>query len=200
MKQPIHGSFDNHSAQIEQLTRELATRASRLPQYREQLPGEQVEDLCRAAQHRDIGMAQIALDILASASELDADSRKKVGKHTELGAMAVASIRSALGPELTRSDPDTARFLAVLEDVARSHHECWDGSGYPEGKRGDAISLEARIVAIIDSWDSLTSERPWRSAMAQDQALEVIRSGAGSRFDPTLAGLFVAIIEAQQPD
>ncbi len=200
MDQPIHGSFGNTSPRIEQLTRELASRASRLPEYRAQLTDEQVTALGRAAQHRDIGMAQIPAEVLANASELDDASQHQVRQHAELGAMAVASIRNALGPALSRSDPATARFLTVLEDVARSHHECWDGSGYPEGKSGTAISPEARVVAIIDSWDSLTSERPWRSAMTQDQALDVIRLGAGSRFDPTLAELFLDVVKKQPPN
>ena len=78
--------------------------------------------------------------------------------------------------------------------MAGGHHEHWDGSGYPQGLKGEEIPLEARIVAIVDSWVSLVNDRPWRKALGQAQALALVREAAGSHFDPRLAAIFVDML------
>jgi putative two-component system response regulator len=80
--------------------------------------------------------------------------------------------------------------------MIRSHHEWFDGTGYPSGLAGEEIPLGARMLAIVDAYDAMTSSRPYRQAMTTDQALAEIRAGAGSQFDPALASLFVDMIQS----
>src|SRR5919201_5450396 len=86
-----------------------------------------------------------------------------------------------------------ARFFETARAIAREHHERWDGKGYPDGKKGEEISLAARIVAIADVFDALTSKRPYKEAWSAEAGLEAIESGAGSRFDPAVVNGFVAL-------
>lgn len=87
-------------------------------------------------------------------------------------------------------------LLRVAASIARTHHEKWDGSGYPMGLRGEAIPLEARIVAIADVFDALTHERPYKPAFSQDTALEIIEHAAGSHFDPAVHQAFLAALDS----
>ncbi|MDQ7830020.1 MAG: GAF domain-containing protein [Armatimonadota bacterium] len=86
-------------------------------------------------------------------------------------------------------------FLRPALDVSYCHHERWDGSGYPRGLRGEAIPLAARIFAVVDVWDALTSERPYRPAWSREEALAYIREQAGRLFDPRIARIFVDLVE-----
>jgi putative two-component system response regulator len=84
------------------------------------------------------------------------------------------------------------QFLRMGVDVARSHHECWDGSGYPDGLAAKSIPLAARIVALADSYDALTSERYHHPPYSHEEARRMIEEGAGSKFDPDVVAAFVA--------
>jgi HD-GYP domain-containing protein (c-di-GMP phosphodiesterase class II) len=82
------------------------------------------------------------------------------------------------------------RYLGTLCEVVASHHERWDGTGYPEGLAGDDIPLPGRIAALVDAYESLVSERPYRPARTHDEAVTIITSEAGTRFDPQLVECF----------
>ncbi len=85
-------------------------------------------------------------------------------------------------------------FLQQALDIPYSHHERWDGSGYPQGLKGEQIPLYARIFAIIDVWDALTSDRPYRSAWSKDKSLEYIRLQSGHQFDPQVVEAFLRMV------
>jgi putative nucleotidyltransferase with HDIG domain len=85
-------------------------------------------------------------------------------------------------------------FLRPALDIPYCHHEKWDGTGYPRGLKGDEIPLAARIFAIADVWDALTSDRPYRPAWSEEKALEYIRSNSGSHFDPKVVEVFLELI------
>jgi putative two-component system response regulator len=87
----------------------------------------------------------------------------------------------------------TARFFETARAIAREHHERWDGKGYPDGKKGEQISLAARIVSVADVFDALTSKRPYKEAWSAGAGLEAIEAGAGERFDPQIVAEFVAL-------
>src|SRR5256714_6435199 len=89
----------------------------------------------------------------------------------------------------------TARFFETARAIAREHHERWDGKGYPDGKKGDQISLAARIVSVADVFDALTSKRPYKQAWSAEAGLKAIEAGAGGRFDPEIVARFVAPAE-----
>ena len=88
-------------------------------------------------------------------------------------------------------------FLEPALDIPYSHHEKWDGTGYPLGKKGEEIPISARLFAIVDVWDALCSDRPYRSAMSKADALEYIRGQAGTHFDPELTKVFVNLVQDQ---
>src|SRR5467141_2181009 len=87
----------------------------------------------------------------------------------------------------------TARFFETARAIAREHHERWDGKGYPDGKKGQEISLAARIVSVADVFDALTSKRPYKDAWSADAGLKAIEKDAGERFDPEVVSAFVAL-------
>src|SRR6267378_5814245 len=87
----------------------------------------------------------------------------------------------------------TARFFETARAIAREHHERWDGKGYPDGKKGEEISLAARIVSIADVFDALTSKRPYKDAWSAEAGLRAIEKDAGERFDPEVVSAFVAL-------
>ena len=82
----------------------------------------------------------------------------------------------------------------LASDIVAAHHERWDGSGYPHGLRGDEIPLAARIFSIVDAFDAITNDRPYRRAQTVDRALSEISSNAGTQFDPTIAQAFISLV------
>jgi HD-GYP domain-containing protein (c-di-GMP phosphodiesterase class II) len=90
-------------------------------------------------------------------------------------------------------------YLNPVLDIPYCHHEKWDGSGYPQGLRGEQIPLSARIFSLIDVWDALCSERPYRSAWPEEQVVAYIQDQSGSHFDPDLTQLFLETIKKRAP-
>ena len=101
--------------------------------------------------------------------------------HTETGAQTIRSVIDSL--------PDP-RFLKMAEQITRSHHEWYDGRGYPEGSKADAIPLSARIVAVADVYDAITTRRVYKEPMPHERAVEIITKSAGSQFDPDVVDVF----------
>jgi putative two-component system response regulator len=90
-------------------------------------------------------------------------------------------------------------FLRCTRDICLYHHECWDGAGYPEGLRGKDIPFAARVMAICDFYDVFVSERVYKPAYPHEEAIRRIAEGAGTRFDPVMAALFVENAESFRP-
>ena len=90
------------------------------------------------------------------------------------------------------------RFLGDAVEIVRTHHEWFDGTGYPRGLRGEEIPLAARIFSIADSFDAMTSDRPYRRALPVERALEEIRDGAGTQFDPEVVRAFLELVEEDE--
>lgn len=141
-----------------------------------------------AARIYDVGKLVIPVEVLNRTTALDDVEREAIRSHPEVG----------------RSLIESTMKLAHLLPVVGSHHECWDGSGYPLGLKGEEIALPARVIAICDAYQAMISDRPYRSAMSQDDAVAELRRGAGTQFDPSLVERFVtAILEggaAAEPD
>lgn len=131
-----------------------------------------IELIRRAAPLHDIGKVGIPDSILLKAGPLTAEEFEMMKMHTVIGSRMLSKGRSEL-----------VRFS---QRIARSHHEWWDGSGYPDRVSGQSIPLEARIVAVADFLDALTHERPYRPAWGIDETLAEIRRRSGSHFDPTI--------------
>jgi putative two-component system response regulator len=146
------------------------------------LDDDEVDDLFNAAPMHDIGKIGIPDRILQKPAKLDPDEWSIMQSHPTIGADIIG--RDATG------------MLAVARDVALTHHEKWDGSGYPNGLRGDAIPLAGRIVAVADVFDALTSVRPYKKAWSVEQACGYLREQRGVHFDPQLVDLFLTQLPA----
>jgi putative two-component system response regulator len=142
------------------------------------LPRALVELIRRAAPLHDVGKIGIPDSVLLKPARLSPEEHSVMQTHTIIGAAMLAGGRTPL--------------VQMAERIARSHHEHWDGSGYPDRLEGYAIPLEARLVAVADVYDALTSDRPYRSAWARDKVIAHIRSGAGSHFDPDIVAAFMS--------
>jgi response regulator RpfG family c-di-GMP phosphodiesterase len=138
----------------------------------------------RAAMLADIGNHEIPLSILDGAKGLSPDDMALVRKHPEFGAALMQSILA----EVTGG-----RVISLACEIALSHHERYDGSGYPQGLAGDRIPMSGRIVAVADCYMALTSARPWRAAVGHDQAVDMIRQDSGKKYDPLVVASFVAV-------
>jgi putative two-component system response regulator len=141
------------------------------------LPSDQVEDIRRAAPLHDVGKIALPDTILLKRGSLTDDETARMREHTTVGASILAGSRFPM--------------LRIAEEIALHHHECWDGSGYPDGLRGERIPLAARIVAVIDVFDSLTHARVYKRAWTTEEALDEVESLSGTKFDPTVAEAFL---------
>jgi putative two-component system response regulator len=135
------------------------------------------ELMLHASPMHDVGKIGIADAILLKPGKLEPQEFEIMKTHTTIGASI-----------LEDSDSD---LLRLAREIALSHHEKWDGSGYPNGLVGEAIPLSGRIVAVADVFDALTSARPYKKAWAVDDAVAWIRDGAGAHFDPTVVAAFL---------
>jgi len=131
----------------------------------------------------DIGKVGIPDAILLKSDRLTYAEYEVMKSHTLIGA-------ETLGAAL-REFPN-AKFLAMAREIAMSHHEKWDGSGYPQGLAGDDIPLAARVTALADVYDALRSERVYKSALSHEKAKEIIMGGSGRHFDPDIVAAFLA--------
>jgi len=139
------------------------------------------ETLFNAAPMHDVGKIGIPDYILHKPGKLNADEWAIMQTHAALGASIIGAA-------------DGSELLEMAASVARSHHERWDGSGYPAGLAGVAIPLEGRIVAVVDVFDALTAERPYKPAWTVEAALDLIALEAGRHFDPAIAARFLEIV------
>ncbi|MCA1832750.1 MAG: HD domain-containing phosphohydrolase [Actinomycetota bacterium] len=133
----------------------------------------------RAAPLHDIGKIGIPDGVLLKAGSLGLAEFEIMKTHTTIGATILSGGNSA--------------FVQTAEVIALSHHERWDGTGYPEFRRGEEIPIEARLVAVADAYDALTHSRPYKDAIVVEQALEEIHRHAGRQFDPEVVRAFLSI-------
>jgi len=143
-----------------------------------------VDIIVKAAPLHDIGKVGIPDHILLKPGPLDPDEWRIMQTHTRLGADA---IEAALVDE---EEQTPLAFLHIAIDIAYSHHEKWDGSGYPDGLRGETIPLPARLMALADVFDALISRRVYKAPMPIDQAVAIIHEGRGRHFDPDIVDAF----------
>jgi putative two-component system response regulator len=188
------------TAQLEQSQVEMLIRLARAAEYRDDDAGEhiwrvahlsahlarqlgleesRVELLMRAARLHDVGKVAIPDSILLKPSQLNQDEFDLIKRHTVVGAELLSGSQSPL--------------LKIAETIALTHHERWDGTGYPRGLKGEAIPLEGRILAVADSFDALTHNRSYRPAQSLEQAVAEISSQSGKQFDPKVVKAFLEL-------
>ena len=159
-------------------TRRVTEGTVKLAQYMG-IEGNELIQTRRGAILHDIGKIGIPDSILLKPGKLTPAERAIIEQHPQLAFEMLSKID----------------FLTDALDIPYCHHEKWDGSGYPRGLKGEEIPLPARIFAIIDVWDALTSDRPYRKAMSQEEVIAYIKKDIGSHFDPEVAACFFDIYE-----
>ncbi len=175
-----------HLERISSLAVRLAEEASHLPEYSGYINKDYLSDLAISSLLHDIGKVGIPDNILLKPGKLTQEEYETMKIHSSYGSTVIEEFSNKMG------DTD---FLIMAAHIAKYHHEKWDGSGYPEGLSGPSIPLAARIVALVDAYDALISERVYKQSISHEKALEVIRAGTGIHFDPQLTKLFIAIFE-----
>ncbi len=160
------------------LAEELATTDS----HRARINQEFIRQLQQAAPLHDIGKVAVPDRILLKPGPLSEDEFALIQRHAVIGADIIqTAIRRIASPS----------FLAMAEQIARSHHEWYDGRGYPSNLKGELIPLAARIVAVADVYDALTTRRSYKSSYSHDEAVEILRRQAGTHFDPLIIDAFL---------
>ncbi|MFH0995883.1 MAG: HD domain-containing phosphohydrolase [Pseudomonadota bacterium] len=147
-------------------------------------------DISNASPLHDIGKVGISDNILLKPGKLTAEEFEVMKTHAMIGANTLQAAR--------KKYPKNA-FINMGIAIARSHHEKWDGSGYPDGLVGEDIPLSARIMAVSDVYDALRSKRPYKPAFTHEKSCEIIMEGAGRHFDPAVIHAFTAV-EAEFAD
>ncbi len=143
-----------------------------------QLSSKEMNELSLLTLLHDIGKLCINPNILQKPGSLTSVEWEEMKLHTELGCRIVQTIPG----------------LARVADLILSHHEHWDGNGYPRGLKGEEIPLQCRILAVADAFDAMTNDRVYRKAMNREEAILEIERNAGTQFDPEITSLFIKII------
>lgn len=154
--------------------------------FTQKLTDEYIELLEKAAPMHDVGKIVVPDHILKKPGRLTPEEFEQIKRHASEGGRIV---REVLG------NIEDNEYVEMASEIAQGHHEKWDGSGYPEGKKGNEIPLCARIMAVADVYDALVSKRCYKDSMGCDRAMEIIEESAGSHFDPVLAKVFVEMKE-----
>jgi putative two-component system response regulator len=174
----------NHIQRTQGYIRQLAIRLADHPRFAATLTPHYIETLTRSAPLHDIGKVGIPDHILLKPGKLTPDEWVIMKTHTLLGSEAIAH---------AESDIDGAvEFLSLAKEIARWHHERWDGTGYPDGLTGENIPVSARLMAVADVFDALISKRVYKDALPFEAVHEIIRSASGSQFDPEIADVFLS--------
>ncbi len=174
----------NHILRTQHYVQELALRLGEQPRFKDLLTPRHVDLLTRSAPLHDIGKVGIPDTILRKNGRLDAAEWAVMKTHSRLGSDAIARAE--------RDAREPLAFLSVAKEIARWHHERWDGGGYPDGLAGEAIPVSARIMALADVFDALVSPRAYRAALPVDDVRRIIEQGRGSHFDPSMTDVFLA--------
>jgi putative two-component system response regulator len=175
----------NHIMRTQRYVERLARHLQPHPRFAPLLTEDYIKLLFKSAPLHDIGKVGIPDHILLKPGPLTAEEFETMKQHTSLGYEAITRAETSLGTEVD--------FLRIAKEIALSHHEKWNGSGYPKGLSGDEIPVSARLMAIADVYDALVSKRVYKSAMTHAQAAEIIVSGKGQHFDPDVCDAFIAV-------
>jgi putative two-component system response regulator len=177
----------NHIRRTQNYVHCLAVGLKQRPPYTALMTDRYIDLLARSAPLHDIGKVGIPDYILLKPGKLTDEEFAIMKTHAKLGSDAIQKAEDEMSTPLP--------FLLIAKEIAHWHHEKWDGSGYPDGLAGEAIPLSARIMALADVYDALTSVRPYKEAMSSEAACDVIVAGKGKHFDPTLVDVFIESLD-----
>lgn len=174
----------NHIKRTQHYVKLLAEHLKDHPDYCDYLTDETINRLYRSAPLHDIGKVGIPDHILLKPGKLDADEWDEMKRHTTHGYEALVRAEQDIG---------TTTFLYIAKEITLTHHERWDGSGYPEGLKGKAIPISGRLMALADVYDALINKRVYKDAFSHEIAAEMILRERGAHFDPLVVDAFAAL-------
>ncbi len=177
----------NHIYRTQRYVKTLAQALKDHPRFQYELSDESIELLFKSAPLHDIGKVSVPDHILKKAGPLTEEEFEAVKLHTTKGGDAIRSVEARLG--------ESSDFLRFSREIAYSHQERWDGSGYPDGLAGDEIPISARLMAVADVYDALISRRRYKAPFSHETAVAMMQQGRGTHFDPDVLDAFLSIQE-----
>jgi CHASE2 domain-containing sensor protein len=175
-----------HSKRTQRYTRVIAEELAKHPDFRDYLTAERIELLASLAPLHDIGKVGVPDRVLNKPGRLTPEELTEMRRHPRYGRDVIENAEREAG---VRDDV----ALAIAKDIVYTHHEWWDGSGYPEGLRGTAIPIPGRVMAVVDVYDALTTRKLYQTPMSNDEAVAHIVESEGTHFDPAVVGAFVTV-------
>jgi CHASE2 domain-containing sensor protein len=172
-----------HSRRTQEYTRVLAKQLGKHPDFSGYLTPERIDLLASLAPLHDIGKVGVPDQLLNKPGALTAEEMVEMRKHPRHGRDVIVHAEQDVGA------PDDA-ILAMAKDIVYTHHEKWDGTGYPEGLRGVNIPIVGRLMALVDVYDAITTRRLYRQPMSHDEAVAFITAGRGTHFEPSIVDAF----------
>jgi putative two-component system response regulator len=175
-----------HIKRTQNYIRLLADYLKHQPRFIRFLDDEAIDLLCKSAPLHDIGKVGVSDRILLKPSKLTEQEFEEMKQHTVYGRDTILVAERKLG---------NTSFLRIAREIAYTHHERWDGSGYPEGLRGEEIPVPGRLMALVDTYDALTSKRVYKSQIPHEKAVQIIIEAKGTQFDPAVVDAFLEVKE-----
>jgi putative two-component system response regulator len=175
----------DHIRRTQHYVAALARQLRSHPRFADQLTNENIELLFKSAALHDIGKVGVPDHILLKPARLTPEEFEIMKLHTVYGRNMIREVEKHLGT--------SNAFLHFAREIAYSHQEKWNGSGYPEGLAGEAIPLSARLMAVADVYDALISKRVYKGTMSHEEAMTILREGRGRHFDPDVVDALLAI-------
>lgn len=180
----------NHIRRTQYYVKILAERLKGHPRFADYLTEHQIYVLFKSAPLHDIGKVGIPDRILLKPGKFEPEEFEIMKTHTTLGRNAILHAEAQLGMEVD--------FLSCAKEIAWTHQEKYDGSGYPRGLKGEEIPISGRLMAVADVYDAIVSRRVYKPAIPHEKAVEIIRSGRGSHFDPDMVDAFLEVLDEFQ--
>ncbi|MFZ6817497.1 HD-GYP domain-containing protein [Undibacterium sp. Ji22W] len=177
----------NHIRRTQNYVAALARQLKFMPRFSAELTDENIELLYKSAPLHDIGKVGIPDNILLKPGKLTSEEFEVMKLHTNYGRETILSVERYLG--------ESNEFLRFAREITYSHQEKWDGSGYPENLAGDAIPISARLMAVADVYDALISRRVYKPAFSHEEAIDIMRKGRDTHFDPDILDVFLKITD-----
>jgi response regulator RpfG family c-di-GMP phosphodiesterase len=175
-----------HLERIREYAKIIAAEMAKKPKYAGYVTPEYVDDIYQSSILHDIGKVGIPDAVLLKPGRLSDEEFDVIKRHTNLGGDAIKAIEMQI---------EGQSFLALGKEIAYNHHEKWDGSGYPRGLNGEDIPLSARIIALADVYDALTTKRFYKEAYTHEKSRQIIIDLKGTHFDPEVLDVFLALAD-----
>jgi putative two-component system response regulator len=179
-----HAETGKHILRTQHYVKVLAEHLKDHPRFSRQLDDAYINMLFKTSPLHDIGKVGIPDRILLKPGKLEAEEWGLMKRHAQYGHDALLRAEQELG---------TTDFLQLAREIALTHHECWDGSGYPQGLRGEEIPISGRLMALADVYDAFINRRVYKDPIPHETAVETICEGSGSRFDSDIVDAFLAL-------